>query len=138
MIQDPECGKLVQHMRNGKIGRIVALSVDEDGRIRAHMVWLRKHKYQSTSILVDYLRDWYRNPNWPDNSGAFTNADCPECGKLVVRNGNYFCEDFGYDHPARNGKPAWRSGGPCNWALPHPASRPVDRAVCDALGINYR
>jgi len=67
-----------------------------------------------------------------DNDGAIVpEVCCPQCGKRVIYNGNYFCEDWGYVHKRS------RMGGNCSWALQHPATSAADRAICDALGINY-
>jgi DNA-directed RNA polymerase subunit RPC12/RpoP len=46
------------------------------------------------------------------NNGTTTLERCPDCGGRVIYNGNYFCESW---------------GGPCWWALPHPARRRADR-----------
>lgn len=50
----------------------------------------------------------------PLNGGMVTLERCPECGGAVIYNGNYFCENSGYE---------------CDWALPHPAVRKVDKAM---------
>lgn len=62
---------------------------------------------------------------------------CPQCGDMVVYNGNYFCESWGCDHPARDGEPAWRSGGPCNWAMAHydPIDDPELYQAEEAFGV---
>lgn len=78
-----------------------------------------------------------RHENWHEstigNSGTVAaDVSCPLCGQRVIYNGNYFCEDWGFVH---NGK---RTGGDCDWALPHPAVNDSDRAICDALGTDYR
>lgn len=61
---------------------------------------------------------------WNAHGGGWsTAARCPRCGRQVVYNGNYFCEDFDVDG--------------CRWALEHPATDPGDRRVCDVVGITY-
>lgn len=61
---------------------------------------------------------------WNAHGGGWsTDARCPRCGREVVYNGNYFCEDF--------------DAGGCRWALEHPATDPGDRRVCDVVGITY-
>jgi hypothetical protein len=65
------------------------------------------------------------------NDGIITNVNCPSCGKRIIYNGNYFCEDWGYVSKRT------RYGGDCSWALPHPATSATDRAICDALCVDY-
>lgn len=59
--------------------------------------------------------------------------ECPDCGKRMLYNGNYFCEDWGYVSEL-DGQ---RYGGPCNWALGHPATKKKDRAFCKRQGMSY-
>lgn len=68
----------------------------------------------------------------PYNSGDLVpGVVCPSCGGLVLYSGNYFCEDFGYEDASG------RDGGPCDWALAHPAESEADKKICDTLGIDY-
>lgn len=48
----------------------------------------------------------------------------PRCSGRIVYNGNYFCE-FWQPSFLRN-----PSRGDCDWALPHPASDPLNRWLC--------
>jgi hypothetical protein len=50
----------------------------------------------------------------PLSSGWTTLESCPECGGVIIYNGNYFCERF---------------GAGCDWALPHPARKKADREL---------
>jgi len=59
--------------------------------------------------------------------------ECPKCYKRVLYNGNYFCEDWGYTS-AYDGQ---HYGGPCDWALGHPARSKKDRAFCDRQHLDY-
>jgi len=70
----------------------------------------------------DKPRTWYES-DIPDNYGDLTPETCPECGGHIIYNGNYFCEFWGTTYQGK------RLGGPCDWALPHPSVRPVDREL---------
>ena len=74
----------------------------------------------------DKPRIWYE-ADIPGNSGDLTPEKCPECGGNIVYNGNYFCEFWGHVYKGE------RCGGPCDWALPHPAVRPIDRELAMRL-----
>jgi len=66
-----------------------------------------------------------------------TTAKCPECGDVIVYNGNYFCNSFDAIMYSREVRDIVLDEGTCDWALPHPATRKQDRAVCRQLGISY-
>ncbi len=66
------------------------------------------------------------------NTGYATTEKCPDCGKQIVYNGNYFCIDWG-SNSATDGS---RMGGPCNWALPHPVVEPRDKEITARLGLS--
>jgi hypothetical protein len=73
--------------------------------------------------------------NWDPVSGGRLvdgHVRCPKCGGRVVYNGNYFCQWWTF---TKSGRPLRE--GECTWALPHPATSDEDRAICDALGIDY-
>lgn len=56
------------------------------------------------------------------NAGWRTAETCPECGDIIVYNGNYFCINFGDE---------------CGWAMPHPqvvqADKEIYKRLMDAL-----
>lgn len=58
-----------------------------------------------------------------------TTVKCPECGDIVVYNGNYFCNSFDALRYDRKLKEVVVEKGTCTWALPHPATRALDRKV---------
>jgi hypothetical protein len=58
---------------------------------------------------------------------------CPSCGKQVLYNGNYFCEDWGYT----SSDDGTRRLGPCDWALGHPATSKKDREFCRRQHLDY-
>lgn len=75
-------------------------------------------------------RFWYEKPrqtvvpdDYPENVGDLTPEKCPSCGGRVLYNGNYACEFWGTTYEGT------RLGGPCSWALPHPATSKVDREI---------
>lgn len=63
------------------------------------------------------------------NGGQLTDEKCPECGSRILYNGNYFCEYWGVDLEVIG-----RVGGECNWALPHPQEKLVDKQISFRLG----
>lgn len=66
-------------------------------------------------------------------------VECPFDQKRILYNGNYFCENFGYESRIFSDGKTYgeRRGGPCDWALAHPATTKVDRKICDLIGIDY-
>jgi hypothetical protein len=66
-----------------------------------------------------------------------TTVKCPECGDVIVYNGNFFCNSMDAIAYIPSIKDIVLDKGTCNWALPHPAIKKQDRAVCDRLGIDY-
>jgi hypothetical protein len=70
-----------------------------------------------TSAMED--RIWVKHAD----GDAVPGIRCPWCQGEIVYNGNYFCSFY--------------NKGFCNWALNHPARSKADRAICDALGIDY-
>lgn len=68
------------------------------------------------------------------HSGAkATTVKCPECGDVIVYNGNYFCNSFKGIEYNKSVKNVVLVPGTCSWALPHPVVRPEDRNVVDQL-----
>jgi hypothetical protein len=65
------------------------------------------------------------NRTWVRHAGgwAVPGVRCPWCQGEIVYNGNYFCS-FHETHS-------------CNWVMDHPVRRDADKAICDALGIDY-
>lgn len=53
-----------------------------------------------------------------DSCNRTTLEHCPDCGAIIVYNGNYFCQ---------------RWGAGCRWALPGRARRQADRDLAVAL-----
>lgn len=49
--------------------------------------------------------------------GKSTREHCPECGEIIVYNGNYFCKSWGMNKDD------------CKWALPHPQKRLIDQQI---------
>ncbi len=78
--------------------------------------------------MVKQTSGWHQS-NIGNSGSIVKKVTCPMCGKRVIYNGNYFCEEWGFDH---NGE---RSGGYCDWTLETPATRDYDIEMCDALGI---
>jgi hypothetical protein len=64
-------------------------------------------------------RTWVKHAD----GDAVPEVRCPWCNAEIVYNGNYFC--------------SFHEAGRCNWAMDHPVRRKADRAICDALGIDY-
>ncbi|MEV0445754.1 hypothetical protein AB0I84_20895 [Streptomyces spectabilis] len=62
-----------------------------------------------------------------------TTVKCPECGDIVVYNGNYFCNSFDAIKYDREIKDISLNKGTCLWALPHPATRKKDRNIVEEL-----
>lgn len=60
------------------------------------------------------------------NTGKPTEEKCPKCGRVILYNGNYFCEHWTsyYD-----GSPVNREAGECDWVLPHPQTELVDKQI---------
>lgn len=60
------------------------------------------------------------------NQGDPTKEKCPNCGGVVVYNGNYFCEHWTFH---ADGSPVDTEKGECDWALPHPQIELVDKQI---------
>lgn len=83
---------------------------------------------RSGGLLVEIR--WWQQPRSRGRQGDFAlikgrdvRIICPGCwDDYIVYNGNYFCDSYGER---------------CDWALPHPARKDADRAVCDLIGVDY-
>jgi hypothetical protein len=68
------------------------------------------------------------------HSGAKpTTVKCPKCSDIVVYNGNFFCNSFTAIEYSKEAQDVVIVPGTCDWALPHPASRPEDRNIVEEL-----
>lgn len=56
-----------------------------------------------------------------ENVGKETKEKCPKCGRKVLYNGNYFCEEWTNENPVPEGE--------CDWILPHPPETREDREM---------
>jgi hypothetical protein len=58
---------------------------------------------------------------------------CPQCGDVIVYNGNFFCNSFDAIEWDREARDIFLNPGTCDWALPHPMTRRKDREMADKL-----
>lgn len=58
---------------------------------------------------------------------------CPECGDVIVYNGNFFCNSFDAIEYDKKIKDVVKIPGTCTWALPAPATRATDKRVIEEL-----
>ena len=68
------------------------------------------------------------------HSGArTTTVKCPQCGDVIVYNGNFFCNGFDAIEFDKEARDIVLVPGTCTWALPHPVTSPKDRNVAEEL-----
>ena len=68
------------------------------------------------------------------HSGARpTTVLCPQCGDVIVYNGNFFCNSFNAIEYDRERKDIFLNPGTCDWALPSPARKKKDCEMAEKL-----